>query len=52
MEAYTRTSRQHDLHDPGRHYGLNYEDLTRVKARYDPGEFLHFPQSIPSRPNT
>jgi hypothetical protein len=42
-----------DLHDPGRHYyGLNYEDLTRVKARYDPGEFLHFPQSIPSRPNT
>jgi len=24
--------------------------LTRVKARYDPDEFLHFPQSIPPRP--
>jgi FAD/FMN-containing dehydrogenase len=42
-----------DLDDSGHHYyGVNYEHLTRVKARYDPGEFLHFPQSIPSRTNT
>jgi FAD/FMN-containing dehydrogenase len=39
-----------ELEDPGRAYHAgNYERLMRVKARYDPGELLRFPQSIPAQ---
>jgi FAD/FMN-containing dehydrogenase len=37
-----------DLEDWGRaYYGGNYEQLLRVKATYDPGNFFCFHQSIP-----
>jgi FAD/FMN-containing dehydrogenase len=38
-----------DLHDWARAYhGSNFERLQRVKARYDPTGFFHFPQSLHS----
>jgi FAD/FMN-containing dehydrogenase len=30
------------------YYGTNYDHLVRVKKRYDPEDFFHFPQSLPS----
>jgi FAD/FMN-containing dehydrogenase len=38
-----------DLQDWARaYYGSNLQRLLRVKARYDPGGFFRFPQSLPS----
>jgi FAD/FMN-containing dehydrogenase len=37
-----------DLEDgPIAYYGTNLEPLTRIKARYDPGNFFTFHQSVP-----
>jgi FAD/FMN-containing dehydrogenase len=38
-----------DLEDWARaYYGNNYDRLVRIKARYDPAGFFHFPQSLPA----
>jgi FAD/FMN-containing dehydrogenase len=38
-----------DLEDWARaYYGSNYDRLVRIKARYDPAGFFHFPQSLPA----
>ncbi|WP_428993742.1 FAD-binding oxidoreductase [Brevibacillus choshinensis] len=36
---------------PEEYYGSNFERLTRVKAKYDPTNFFHYPQSIPPAGN-
>jgi FAD/FMN-containing dehydrogenase len=30
------------------YYGANYDRLVHIKARYDPGDFFHFRQSLPN----
>ncbi len=32
---------------PEAYYGCNFERLTRIKAKYDPKNVFHYPQSIP-----
>lgn len=48
--VYVNTPDLSIINWPKEYYGSNFDRLTRVKAKYDPDNIFHFPQSIPPVP--